>query len=159
MIALRLAGALALTVSGVLVARSINASLNAALVQTEGIVSLIRFLRVQIDCFSMPIGEILSMCSIDELFMCGYKGSVMPKNLSVIVGNMRVSDSVAHKHFCAFASEFGRGYREEQLRACDYYLNLLDEHRREIVASLPSKKKRNSALCVSASLALAVLLL
>lgn len=159
MILLRLAGALTLVFSGVIAAHRINSFVSASLEQTEGMISLVRFIRVQVDCFALPIGEILALCGEKELFACGYRGSGTPKNLSVLVGNLKVSDNIAYKHFCSFASEFGRGYREEQLSECDYYLALLEEHKRSLVAALPAKKKRNSALCVTASLALAVLLL
>ena len=159
MIVLRLAGAILLAFSGAFAARSINASVSMALSQTEGIIAFIRFARVKIDCFSLPIGEIIALCGKKELSKCGYEKKTPPKNLSEIVGALRVSDREAYKIFCAFASEFGRGYRQDQLKACDYYLALLEEHRKSLLISLPSKKKRNGVLCVCASLALAILLL
>ncbi len=159
MIALRLAGAVLLTFSGAFAARSINASISMSLAQTEGIISFIRFARVKIDCFSLPIGEIITLYGEKELLKCGYEKRISPKSLSELVGSLRVCDREAYKIFCAFASEFGRGYRQDQLKACDYYLALLEEHRKALLTSLPQKKKRNGALCVCASLALAILLL
>ncbi|MBE6550039.1 MAG: hypothetical protein E7670_06385 [Ruminococcaceae bacterium] len=159
MIVLRIAGALLLTFSGAFTAHMINASASMALAQTEGLISFIRFTRVQIDCFSLPISEIIALCSHKELLRCGYEKSEVPTSLGAFVDSISVSDKEAYKVFCAFASEFGRGYRMEQLRACDYYLTLLEEHRKTLLSSLPSKKKRNGAVCVCASLALAILLL
>lgn len=159
MIALRLAGALLLTISGAFTARMINASASMSLSQTEGFISFIRLTRAQVDCFSLPIGEILALCQKDIFLRCGYEKSGAPTSLGEFADSIRVSDKEAHKIFCAFASEFGRGYREEQLRGCDYYLALLEEHRKTLFASLPSKKKRNGTVCVCASLALAILLL
>jgi hypothetical protein len=137
----------------------INASVSMALAQTEGIISFIRFAMVKIDCFSLPISDIIALCGEKELSKCGYEKKTPPKSLSELVGSLKVCDREAYKIFCAFASEFGRGYRQDQLKACDYYLALLEEHRKSLLISLPSKKKRNGALCVCASLALAILLL
>ena len=159
MIALRLAGAVLLTLSGAFGARMINASVSMSLAQTEGIISFIRFARVKIECFSLPVGEIIALCGEKALSKCGYEKKTPPKSLSELVGSLRVSDREAYKIFCDFASEFGRGYRQDQIKACDYYLALLEEHRKALLVSLPLKKKRNGALCVCASLALAILLL
>lgn len=159
MIALRLAGAVFLTVSGAMSAYLINAAASASLSQTEGFIAFVRFARVQVDCFSLPIGEILSSFEEKELLECGYDQKTKPKNLLEMSCSLRVYDSEAYKIFCTFASEFGRGYRTEQLRACDYYISLLEERRKTLLSSLPAKKKRNGAVCVCASLALAILLL
>ena len=159
MIVLRIAGALLLTFSGAFAARLINAAASRSLLQTEGFISFIRFTKVQIDCFSLPIGDIIALFGKGELLRCGYEKREEPTNLSAFVEAINVSDKEAYKIFCAFASEFGRGYRAEQMRACDYYLSLLEEHRKTLVLSLPSKKKRNGTVCVCAALALATLLL
>ena len=159
MIVLRLAGALLLAFSGAFAARMINASASMSLSQTEGFISFIRFARVQIDCFSLPIGEIIAICGKEMLLRCGYEKKEVPTSFGAFVDSINVSDKDSYKIFCAFASEFGRGYRAEQLRACDYYLALLEEHRKALLSALPSKKKRNGTVCVCASLALAILLL
>lgn len=159
MIALRLAGAFLLTFSGAFAARYINACASMQLLQTEGFISLVRFIRAQVDCFSLPIGQILAFCDADTLWRCGYEKKSAPKSILELAQGIRISDKEACEIFCSFASEFGRGYRREQLRACDYYLALLEERRKTLLASLPLKKKRNGAVCVCASLTLAILLL
>lgn len=159
MILLRIAGAVLLVLSGAVAAYVINASDSASLSQTEGFISFIRLCRVQIDCFSLPMGEILRGCKKKVLSDCGYQRSEPPSDISGFVSGCRVSDPKAYKLFSDFSSEFGRGYRNEQLKACDYYISMLEEHRKKLDVSLPVKRKRNSALCVCASLALAILLL
>ena len=159
MILLRLAGAALLAVSGAVAASVINSADASALSQTEGFISFIRICRVQIDCFSLPISEILNGCGERELFECGYEKAEMPVDISDFVLNCRVSDPEAYSLFSTFISEFGRGYRDEQLKACDYYIAMLEERRKKLSSALPAKRKRNATLCVCASLALAILLL
>ena len=159
MILLRISGAVLLTLSGMVAAYVVNSAESASLSQTEGIIAFIRLCRVRIDCFSLPIGEILRGCGKKELSVCGYTGSIPPRDLSALVFGCRISDAAAHKLFSDFASEFGRGYRDEQLKACDYYLSMLEDHRQKLADSLPAKRKRNGAICVCASVALAILLL
>ena len=159
MILFRIAGAVLLTLSGAIAAYVVNSVESASLSQTEGIIAFIRLCRVKIDCFSLPIGEILRGCGKKELSACGYTESFVPSDLEQLVAGCHISDAAARKLFSDFASEFGRGYRNEQLKACDYYLSMLEDHRKKLASSLPSKRKRNGAICVCASLALAILLL
>ena len=156
MILLRLAGAALLALSGAVAARVINSADMSSLRQTEGFISFIRICRVQIDCFSLPISEILQGCGKSELFACGYEKEGAPSDMSEFVCGCRVSDVDACELFFSFASEFGRGYRAEQLKACDYYISMLEERRKKLSAILPLKRKRNATLCICASLALAI---
>ena len=158
MIFIRLIGALLLALSGAAMSRAVNARETAALSQTEGFIAFIRGARVQIDCFAMPITQILAMCDRSVYKACGYTGAV-PSGLAEFARECRVCDKAAHEIFSGFASEFGRGYREEQLKACDYYSSLLEERRRMLSTVLPQKKKRNSTLLLSGALAAAILLI
>ena len=92
MIVLRLAGALLLTFSGAFVARMINAAASTALLQTEGFISFLRFTRVHIDCFSLPIGDIIAICEKDVLLRCGYEKREAPRSFDLFVDSIIVSD-------------------------------------------------------------------
>ena len=113
---------------------------------------------MRIDCFSMPISEILSACDRRIYRDCGYFGDI-PACISDLANGCKIRDGEAYAVFFDFASEFGRGYREEQIRACDYYSALLEERRKILAHSLPQRKKRNSTLILSGALAAAVLLI
>ena len=154
---IRLAGAFLLAFSGALCAYVINIRESSALAQTEGFIAFIRFVKGKIERFSMPLPQILAECSSDVYSACGYGGDI-PLCVSELLKGCRVCAGAAHKIFSQFSSEVGKGYRDEQIRVCDYYLSLLDDRRRTLSAALPNRKKRNSTLLLSGALAVAILL-
>ncbi len=155
----KIVGALLLACSGIAVGAECNRTASAALRQNEAMMALLRIVRGQIECFSMPIGEILGSCEPELMEGCGYTETDTPRDLGQMLSHAAVFDAHTVSIVSQFASEFGRGYREDEVRACDYALSLLEERRAVLAAELPIRKKRNMTLCVCASLALALLLL
>ncbi len=155
----RIAGVLVLACSGFAAAHELNRRSTAALKQTEGLMRLLRTVRGQIACFARPIPEILRACEPSVLAACGYTKQESPPDLFALLSHSTVYDAPSVGIVWHFAEEFGRGYREDEVRACDYALSLLEERRTSLCADLPIRKKRNTALCVCAALALALLLL
>ena len=152
-------GTLLLACSGVMAATELNRVASAALRQNEGMMALLRTVRGQIECFSLPIGTILGTCEKEVLFSCGYGRDGAPRDLDELLAYTKVWDARSVAIVSQFALEFGRGYREDEVRACDYALSLLEERRAALAAELPVRKKRNATLTICASLALALLLL
>ena len=155
----KIAGVLILACSGLGVSYELNRRASDALRQNEGMMALLRTVRGQIECFARPISEILGGCTEAELVACGYQKEELPTDLSELLVWCLPRDEATIAIVSRFAEEFGRGYREDEVRACDYALSLLEERRACLASELPAKKKRNVALCVCASLALALLLL
>lgn len=159
MIFYRILGALMVACSGIFAAHSLNAAAKAALEQSEAVISFLRFVRVQVDCFALPIASILSRCEKELLKKMGHAGENPPECLEELISGCTVYDGEAFRMFGQYAEEFGKSYREEQIGICDYYLELLGEHRQKLAVTLPPKKKINSALCISSALAVVILLL
>lgn len=159
MLVLKIVGALILVCSGAFAAHVLNAGEALRLKQTEGFMTLFRTVKTQIDCFALPIGDILRALDRDTLDACGYREEKKPSQLLELSEKCEVYDAVACSVFEQFAREFGRSYREEEVRACEYYLSLLEDRRVTLSGELPVKKKRNLTLCLCAALALALLLL
>ena len=59
----------------------------------------------------------------------------------------------------SFADGFGKSYRDEQLKGLDNTLNILVERKKILDAEFPKKKRVNTTLCISAALALIILML
>lgn len=156
---IKLAGTLMLVCSGWSISHKCNVRATAALRQNEGYLSLLRTVRGQIECFARPIGEILASCENTDFYVCGYLGDESPKDLGTLLAGCQWYDVPTRSIVSRFAEEFGRGYREEEVKACDYALSLLDARRESLAAELPQIKRRNTALWVCGSLAIALLLL
>ncbi len=159
MIAYKLMGVILLVGSGIGSAYWLNRSMSACLSQMEGFLGLLRHIRVKVECSSLPIASILATADGELLRQCGYEGEMPPTELGELLAGCRIQDGEAGRLLAGFAAEFGRGYREEQIRECDYYFSLLEQRRQELSLALPFKKRRNSALCISGALAAVILLL
>lgn len=153
----RIAGATILVLSGAMGAWFMNSSASRALLQTESFIGFLRFARIQIECFAMPACEIIARCDRDLLLQCGFKDEMPPQGLEGLIERCEIKDKETKEILGGFLSSFGKGYRDEQLRECDYYTELLCERRRKMADELPRKKKLNSTLCVSWALALVIL--
>ena len=156
---LRLLGAAILSLCGVLLAAHLNRRAECRLRQVEGWISLLRFVKAQVECFSLPMSEILLRCDRGLLQTCGYSADIAPKSFSAMIEASGFVDGECARVVRAFAEEFGKGYREEEMRGCDYYLAQLEVHKEALAKKLPAQKKMNATLSVCAALALVLLLL
>ncbi len=155
----RMAGALILACSGFGAALAINSKLSHAMKQTDALTVFLCFVRSQIECFSLPASEIISMFDKELLRGCGFCAEVVPSDMRSLIYGFEVDDAEARSIIRRFADSFGQGYREEQIKECDYYIELLRERRQALAQTLPAKKKVNCTLCISSALALIILLL
>ena len=155
----RIAGALILVLSGVGGAYMMNSAASEKLRQSEALGALLRFIRAQIECFAMPASEILARCDRGLLRECGYCKDSPPESFEALLAGLSFSDAETAEIMAAFLSGFGKSYRDEQIRECDYYIALLRERAQKLGEELPNRRKVNSALCVSSALAAVILLL
>ena len=158
MIVYKAVGALILCGSGFWVSRLLNARLDAAVRQTNGFLVLLQTVKRQVDCYAQALPDILFACEEALLRDCGFCGTERPRDWEQLLLACRVYDGESVETVRRFAADFGKGYREEQLRACDYTLSLLESRRAHLTEALPAEKKRNTTLCLSASLGVAILL-
>lgn len=155
----KMAGALILSLSGILCAAFLNRRAEARLREISGWIALLRFCKLQVECFSLPMGEILARSNRETLASCGYVGEIAPKSFEDLFRASVLHDAEAEGIVRGFCEEFGRGYREEQMRGCDYYLSQLEARREVLAKKLPAQKKMNATLSVCAALAVVLLLL
>ena len=127
--------------------------------QVEGFLSLVRLIRLQVECFAMPLSTILARVDEKLLRQCGYGGRLPVEDLSALLDGCRIEDREAEEILRGFGEEFGRGYREEQVRGCEYTQSLLEERRLALAQRLPIQKKLYATLCLSGAIALVILFL
>ena len=124
--------------------------------QAEGFLSLLRVIRIEIDCFSMPVSRILAECDRDILIACGVSG--VPRDFKALLAATRLylSEEIC-RLLADFAGRLGGSYREEQLRCCEYYLARLAPYCDTLRANLP--KHERMALILPPALSVALILL
>lgn len=155
----KMAGALILSLSGILCAAHLNRRAERRLREISGWIALLRFSKLQVECFSLPMGEILARCDAQILSDCGYIGQIAPRSFEDLLSASVLCDGETESIVRGFCEEFGRGYREEQTRAFDYYLSMLESRRKLWNEKLPARKKMNATLSICAALAIVLLLL
>lgn len=120
-------------------------------------IDLIFHIRGQIDCYLMPLDEILA-CA-DSAILKGCMCRTPHPDLPALLRTSSPYLSEESKRLItAFTKEIGGSYREEQLKRCDYYIHALRAIREKLAEDLPSRIKMTVSLCICASIAAAILL-
>ena len=125
----------------------------------DGLIALITYIKGQVDCYALPIGEIFERADAELLFACGWRREEAPQALDELFSCCFVSDKEAKSVISEFCSDFGRNYREEQLKRCDACITALERCRERLEGEAPDKKKLNLTLLLCASAALVILLI
>ena len=127
----------------------------ARCLQAEAFVDLIRNVRLQIECFGTPLPKILASLD-DKLYQS--LGAPRARDLEALLsGSLLLVDRDFRALLFEFASSLGTGYREEELRYCDYYLARLAPLAQKTRDEL--EKRTRLALILPLALTAAVILL
>lgn len=89
--------------------------------QAEGFLALLRHIRLQIDCFSQPMGQILSTVDVRVRRHCGAPDHATDFP-ALLQGTTLLLPEEGRLLLQDFSDTLGSSYREEQLRCCDYYI-------------------------------------
>ncbi len=123
----------------------------------DGWIDLILYIRGQIDCYLLPIEDILS--SGDRALLEACMSPSNAADLPAILTSCEIYlDGDAKRTLESFVREIGAGYREEQIKRCDYFISSLRAQREKIAAALPLRVRLCATLCICLALATAILL-
>ena len=133
--------------------------------QTDAYIAFMRYIKKQIDCFSAPITSIIKQCGKNLLSDCG----INYENINDFSSDSLFSDLIESCDFYIdgeaieilqkFGQEFGKTYRDEQLRSCDYYTSELVKYREKIAQEIPKERKMRFAICFCISMSVILLLI
>lgn len=157
MLHLKMLGGAMVVAAGGLAAYTLARYERRRLVVLDAWIDLIFHIRGQIDCYLMPLDEILA-CA-DAGILRGCMCHTPHPDLSALLRSASpYLDKESARLLSAFVREIGGSYREEQLRRCDFYINSLRVIRERLSQELPARIKLRISLCICASLAAAILL-
>ena len=157
MMTLKLVGSLLFGVSGVVIAMSYSRFQTKKLNTIDGFMSLLFYIKGQIDCFARPRSDILSTLPLEVFCACNCPRGA--ETLEEMVEASRIYlDDEPQRLLSSFASEFGSTFREEQLRRCDYYISALSEERKRVFSEVRSKSRAGSALWICACIGIIILI-
>ena len=124
-------------------------------------ISLLRLVKNQIDCYALPLSEILLRASPPLLSRIGWDADGAPNGfdaIGAVIGDTGMSEE-GERVARFFCEEIGKGYRAEQLHTCDYAIGLFCAERDRLLSQLGGARKRNTTLCLCGAVALAIVLL
>ena len=159
MLYLRLLGSALLLLSAALAAKYMNKRAEARVTELGGFLRLIREIRLEVDSFSLPISKIFERIDKDIFIACGYEGDLPPSSLEELCSAIEFKGERCQKLMFGLATDFGSGYRDEELRRLSYYEKELSDELQRLSGELPSKKKINLTLCISAAIAIVILMI
>ena len=126
--------------------------------QAEGFLALLRYIRLQIDCFSLPVERILA--TIDDELRADCR---VPENAgdfpALLAGTHLLLPLEMQELLASFCRDLGTSYREDQLRCCDYYLSRLSPYCTRIREELPRRIKLSLLLPTALTAALLLMLI
>ncbi len=136
----KLLGLVALFVSGTVTGVLLTGFERRRYRQAEGFVALVRHIRLQIDCFSLPVERILS--TLDEGLRADCALPARAASFPALLQGTRLFLPPEMRDLLiGFSADLGASYREDQLRCCDYYLARLMPHCERIREELPRKMR------------------
>ena len=127
--------------------------------QAEGFVSLLRHIRLQIDCFSIPVAQILAACDKRIMTDCGTEARTLPDFNALLYGTRLYVPEEMCRLLADCGAQLGSSYREEQLRCCDYFLERLIPCCDRLRTELPKRERMALILPMAISAMLVLLLL
>ena len=157
MLACKLIGALFLLGCGVVVAQSAVKRERVRLQVHDALISLLFFIKGRIDCYAMPAEQILREMDKGILADCRCPGQV--ESIEELLGYVRgYLDPETYRVLQSFGAGLGGGFRDEQIKRCDYYIEILREKRMQLEAELSARAKTNGAIWILGALGVVILL-
>ena len=159
----KLLGSLILLFAGGYVSVTITRFEHRRLRVLDGYISLIYFIKGQIDCYAMPLADILASADPSVIAACLGLDLTTPLPVPRPLPDMvRVSrlylEPEAERLLTTLTGELGSTYRAEQVIRCDHYLAALTEERKKLKDTLPARLRATCTLCICCALVAAVLL-
>ena len=171
MIAYKIIGGLLILGTGGYIALAVNRFERRRLRVLDAYISLLYYIKGQIDCYALPVGDILSRADPTLLAAClGLdQGHIEADTFSCLEGTdaplpCMVEESRLYlepeteRLLRTFSGELGHTFRAEQVSRCVYYISALTEERRKLFDTLPARLRVSSVLCLCCSLGATVLL-
>ncbi len=163
-------GCLLLLLAGGYVTLSVHRFEHRRLRVLDGYISLIYYVKGQIDCYAMPLADILARADpavlaaclgLDRPFVspCSWENTVGKPPLSAMVQESRLYlEPETERLLTTFMGELGSAYRAEQVARCEYYIEALTDQRRKLYETLPVRLRTAGTLCLCCAIGAAVLL-
>lgn len=112
-----------------------------------------------IDCYALPSDEILKRLDPEVLRACGYTEEAPPQNFLSLAKRADIADSESREILFAFAKDFGKSFRADELSRCSLYLEKMRSREQKLIKETQKKKKVIFTISLCSALAVIILLI
>lgn len=157
MLAFKIAGALLVLASGTGLAVGAVRYERVRLQVHDALISLIFLIKGRIDCYAMPVEQIMLTMDKSILADCRCPGQV--ESIEALLPHVQsYLDPETYRVLQSFGEGLGSGFRDEQLKRCDYYMELLRQKRMQLEESLGARVRTNGVIWILCALGAVILL-
>lgn len=157
MLACKIAGALLVLASGICLAVGASRFERSRLQVHDGLISLLFFIKGRIDCYAMPADQILLEMDKGILADCKCPGQV--ESIEALLPHVKpYLDPETYRVLQSFGQGLGGGFRDEQIKRCDYYIELLRQKRMQLESELPARVRTNGMIWILCAVGAVILL-
>lgn len=156
---LKIAGALLLIISSLFIGAQLVGRVDEALKNAAALRSLLEHTKFMIDAYSLPVGKILEGVSEELLSECRYPKGKRPENFLELALRSDICDRECGDIFLAFAKDFGKGTRGDELARCSSFLERLRAREQKLYKESAKKKKLIMTLAPCSAIAAVILLI
>ena len=160
MLLYKFSGGMSLLISALLIYLQSRNYTHKKIKQIDAFISLIEYIKNQIECYMIPIDRILMTCSEDLISTCGLDTNAHPSNLIELMDlAVFYIDDQSIDVLYKFANDFGLAYKDEQIRACEQGIKELSKAKERISDKDSKDKKVHLAICLCVSFSLILILM
>ena len=157
MLAFKIAGAVLTLASGTGLAVGAVRYERARLQVHDALISLIFYIKGRIDCYAMPVEQIMLGMDKSILADCRCPGQV--ESIEALLPHVKpYLDAETFRVLQSFGAGLGGGFRDEQIKRCDYYIELLREKRMQLESELPARARTNGVIWILCAAGAVILL-
>ena len=157
MLAFKIAGAVLVLASGTGLALGAARYERTRLRVHDALISMIFYIKGRIDCYAMPVEQIMLEMDKSILADCRCPGQV--DSIEALLPHVQsYLDPETYRVLQSFGAGLGGGFREEQIKRCDYYIELLRDKRMQLEAQRAARAKTNGAIWILCALGAVILL-
>ena len=156
---MKIIGVLLILCSAFFLARGYVTEIEESVRSTCALRQIMENVKNMIECYAMPIGQILKQMDPEVLKLCGYSGDSLPCDLLELLENSSVTDGESREIFFSFSKDFGKGYRKDELLRCSMFLERMRSREKKLLKEAAKKKRVVMAVSLCGAAAVVILLI
>lgn len=157
MLACKIIGALLVLASGTGLAVGAARYERVRLQVHDALISMLFYIKGRIDCYAMPVEQIMLGMDKSILAECRCPGQV--ESVEALLPHVKsYLDPETYRVLQSFGAGLGSGFRDEQIKRCDYYMEILREKRMQLEVGVSARARTNGVIWILCALGAVILL-